>query len=138
MRLTRFKKVYDFCQHLVTHVENGIGPVSKKRVSSVKNDDLQQVVGDITAALQLHFKLPVHVKENICAGSKTTTIAIFFLSRWIYLSFRVKNHQTEVIVFYRKGPIEGVHRVVVAVDLPVVPREESPDGSDCLLPQAGD
>jgi hypothetical protein len=115
MRITKFKGVYEFCRHLMDSVEDNAGHAGKRRISSVSSDDVQHVVCQTTAALQLHFKLPVHVKENICAGSKTATIAIFWSSRWIYLSFYVKNHQTQVIVMYRKQPIDGVHRVIDGV-----------------------
>jgi hypothetical protein len=89
-----------------------IGVIGVKRLASITDEvNIESVLHCTKSALELQLQVPVYTKENICTHSKSVTIAVYWSSKWIYLSFYKSKNKIHVIVRYRAQKIKGVHTI---------------------------
>jgi hypothetical protein len=112
MKTCRCTDALESNTHLIESVETKLGRSSTHTVCSIADQDVEKVFRGAAAALQEYFQLPVYLKENISASSKSVTIGIFWSSLWVYFSFMPRNKNIRVVVSYRKQPIAGTHFMI--------------------------
>jgi hypothetical protein len=108
----KFCNLTAFSMHLTRSVEQGAGHVTSQNLGWVADRNIHDVLECTVLALQLHFQLPVYVKENISPVSKSTTIAVFWSLRWMYLTFTPQRGHIKAVVTCRKTAMEGVHHML--------------------------
>jgi hypothetical protein len=114
MQTSKFNKIPDFSAHVLFLILKYIGVVGGKRVATIADNhdkNFENVLHYIKRALEVEMNVPVYIKENTCTHSKSVTIAVYWSSRWIYLSFYKSKKNINVIVIYRANKIEGVHTI---------------------------
>jgi hypothetical protein len=116
MKLVRFKEVSEFSTALVNSIKENLGHISMRRMGYIAHRDMGDLLDSTVEALSFHFQLPVYIKDNISSTSQSITIAVFWSSLWIYLSFNKKKKNVKAVLMYRKNRMQGVHHLWKKID----------------------
>jgi hypothetical protein len=125
MKSTKFKTVSDFSARVLDAAVNNCGCVCKRKIGYITKEhanSFESVLCHTAMALQEKLNVSVYSKENMCAGSKTVIIAVYWSSLWIYLLFYRKNADIiNVFVLYRKKKMDGMHSAFDQGSPPLLP-----------------